>query len=76
MNRDIEQGCKYPYDGREPVDAAHRTALGVLHDLCDRKGIKSELFSVDDEVKADIVDALATIIREGMKIEAPKNYLL
>ena len=61
--REIEQGVKYPYHGKPPTDWAERAALGILYDLSDRRGIKHELAAVDEGVRVDIVEALATIIR-------------
>lgn len=65
---------KWPYDGsavyfedddRKPLpgDWAVRAARGVLADLSDRRGIKHELHEVDADVRAEIVQSLADIIR-------------
>ncbi len=60
----LEHGQEFPYDGERPcVDWAHAAARGVLADFLDRRGIKWELQKVDDEVRVDIVDAIAAIIR-------------
>jgi hypothetical protein len=48
-------------------DKAHVAALGVLANLCDRRGIKWELRAIDDDIKREIVDTMAAIIREAMK---------
>jgi hypothetical protein len=61
----LEQGVNYPYDYREPIDAAHRAALGVLADLTDRRGVGHELTNVDLDIKVEIVETLAAIIREA-----------
>ena len=60
----IESGKEFPYNGRLPVDKAEEAALGILCDLCDRRGIKQELRNVDTDVREEIVCALADIIRE------------
>lgn len=73
--RDIRVGCEYPYDGRTPKDWADKAALGILRDLSDRRGIKHELGAVDDDVRPDIVDAMAEIIRVAKSdstLEEPK----
>lgn len=65
----LQRGIRHPYDGREPVDAAHRAALGVLADLLDRRGVKQELEQIDGDVRAEIVAELAAIIRvAGMPV--------
>lgn len=63
--RALKYGLSYPYDEREPVDAAHRAALGVLTELSGRSGIGAELENVDDDIKVEIVDELSEIIREA-----------
>lgn len=78
--RSLDHGDRFPYDGGEefwnadndfvkpkPVrDKAHRTARGILADLCDRRGIKHELDEVDHDVRSELVEQLAEIIRVGM----------
>ena len=60
----LELGVKYPYaEGFTPQDAADRAALGVCADLLDRRAIKWAMQDVDPDVRADIVTALAAIIR-------------
>lgn len=67
----LELGNAYPYDEDRPcVDWAHSAARGVLADLSDRSGIKWELANVDDEVRNDIVDAVAAIIRAAATAKA------
>lgn len=73
----LEHGNKFPYDGGEDFwndkgsvrpakDAAHKTARGILADLCDRRGVKHELGEVDHDVREELVDTIAEIIRVGM----------
>lgn len=59
----LKHAKQWPYNGRQPVDAAEWAALGVLADLCDRRGIKQELYDTDDDIKEEIVTSLAAIIR-------------
>lgn len=65
--RDLDTALQYPYHGRPPKDWAEHAALGVLNDLNDRRGIKHELSAVDEEVRAEIVETLAGIIRQAAK---------
>lgn len=46
-----------------PKDWAHLAALAVIADLSDRKGIKNALDSVEPDIKMEIVDSIAEIIR-------------
>lgn len=59
----LGQGAKYPYHGKPAEDWAERAALGVLADLCDRRGIKHELQDTDADIKREMVKSLAEIIR-------------
>lgn len=67
----LKSGNEFPYDRPdredEPVrpltDWAHAAARGVLSNLTDRRGIKWSLQEIDEEVRIEIVDSLADIIR-------------
>jgi hypothetical protein len=65
--RQLAHGSKYPYDGGSEaapaIDWAHAAARGVMADLLDRRGVKWELEKVDLDVRADIVTAVAAIVR-------------
>jgi len=77
----LERGAEYPYDApdnwRESDDApplpatdwSHAAARGILHDLTDRRGIKHGFCGVDEDVRKEIVESLAAIIREAAKKE-------
>ncbi len=73
--RSYEHGKKFPYDGsgtgrsRKPKDWAVSAARGVLADLADRRDIKRGFENVDHDVRKEIVDALAAIIRHAAKSE-------
>jgi len=74
----IEHGNRFPYDATDewwngdaknpptPRDAAHSAARGVIAELEDRRGIKNGFSGVDEEIRAEIVSALAEIIRVAM----------
>lgn len=66
VKRLIEHGLEFPYVKVENPDAAQKTALGILADLTDRRGIRHELDAIDDDVKQEIFDTLTMIIRVGM----------
>jgi hypothetical protein len=70
----VVHGGKFPYDGgsefwqrgrvpKPPTDWAHAAARGVLANLCDRRGVKHELRNVDHDVREEIAQTLAGIIR-------------
>jgi hypothetical protein len=59
----LDHGNEFPFHEKPATDWAERAALGVLADLTDRRGIKHELRNCDDDVKAEIVESLAAIIR-------------
>lgn len=58
-------GVLYPYHNKQPTSRAEVTALAILYDLEDRKGIKQELQAVDAEIRIEIVKALTNIIEMG-----------
>lgn len=61
---DLKFGHKYPYDGNRPQsDWAHRAARGIIANLEGRRGIKNELNGIDKEIKVEIIDEIAEIIR-------------
>ncbi len=69
---DLESGMKYPYDAYEDGtvrqgDYADRIARGIINNLCDRRNIKWGFEHVDQDVRCEIVETLATIVREGEK---------
>jgi hypothetical protein len=72
----LKRGDRHPYDdpnrynddGIPPVPAhdwAHRAARGILEDLGDRRGIKHELEMIDDDVRIELTESLAEIIRQA-----------
>ena len=65
--RQLAHGSKYPYDGGSEaapaIDWAHAAARGVMADLLDRRGVKWELEKVGIDVRADIVTAVAAVVR-------------
>lgn len=75
--RTLQHGAKFPYDAGAdfwedctPIppaatDWAHSAARGVLADLLDRRGIKWELENVDHDVRAELIQSLAAIIRQA-----------
>lgn len=62
----IKRAAKSPFDGLAPVDTAHFAAQAVLADLSDRRGIKQELVGLDDDVKIELTETLAEIIRRSV----------
>ena len=62
----LKHAKQWPYNGRQPKDQYELAALGVLADLCDRRGIKNELHDTDDDIKEEIVTSLAAIIQSAV----------
>lgn len=67
----LERALRHPFDDREPTDSAHRAALGTFGELTNRSGIGDALEQLDDDLRIDIVDAVAEVIREAMPVVAP-----
>ena len=63
----IKMGLEYPYNEREPIDDYELTALGILANLNDRRGVKQGFYGVDLDVREEIVTSLADIVREAIK---------
>lgn len=79
-NTAIELAKLYPYDasdarlwGRPDAapppagDKATLAARAVIADLKDRRGIKHGFDGVDEEVRSEIIQSLAAIIRAAME---------
>lgn len=81
----LELGARYPYDAPDDwwsngqsatlpaTDKAHEAARGILHDLQDRKGIKTAFLNIDEETRKEIIDSLAEIIRQAYQSNDIKN---
>lgn len=63
IKQTIKHAREFPYHGRKPKDKSELAALAVLADLEDRRGVGQELAGVDDDVRGEIVESLAAIIR-------------
>jgi len=74
IRRALGMGCWAPFHGRAPVDDAEQIACAVLYNLNDRGGIKDSFCDIDDDVRLEIVQSLAALIREGMKGGMPKPH--
>ena len=63
--RALEVGQEFPYGDTAGGDWAKKAANGILYDLCDRRGIKHAFNDVDEDIRSEIIDALAEIIRQA-----------
>lgn len=54
------------------TDWAHAAARGVMHDLGDRRGIKWHTENVAEDVRAELVQSLAEIIRAASDQEVDR----
>lgn len=73
--KELKQGAKFPYDASDewlngtdrkplaPVDWAHAAARGVISNLKDRSGIKRGFEEIDEDIRKEIVESMADIIR-------------
>lgn len=66
----LEFGVKYPYDADDSGatrqgDWADKVARGIIADLTDRRDIKHGFNRVDHDIRCEIVETLASIVREG-----------
>ncbi len=73
----LEQGARYPYDATDnwwkdagvsappAADWAHYAARGIMADLTDRRGIKYSFDNIDEDVRIEMVETLAEIIRSA-----------
>jgi hypothetical protein len=73
----LDHGNRFPFDAPDAwwqghtkefppaKDWSHAAARGVLADLKDRRGMIWGLSNIDEEVREEIVDSLAEIIREA-----------
>lgn len=72
----LELGNKFPFDASDewqsemgppppPLDWAHSAARGVIADLTDRLGIKNGFNGIDEDVRVEIIESLAEIIRQA-----------
>ena len=79
FERTLERGLEYPYDAPDnwklngdepdqPEDWAHIAARGILYDLSDRRGIKQELGMVDEDVRKEITETMAMLIRHAERL--------
>ena len=79
----IELGSTYPYDAPDSwwqsdetripppaTDYAHKAARGILANLTDRRGIKQEFNNIDEDVRAEIVESIAEIIRVAIDFDS------
>jgi hypothetical protein len=63
--KSMAAGVAHPFDGRQPTDNAHRVAHGILAQLVGRRGLGQVLEDVDDDVRVEIVEIIAELIRLG-----------
>lgn len=73
----LKYGERFPYDAPDawwsdgsddrppliPSDAAHKAARAIVASLQDRRGIKNGFDEVDEDVRREIIEDIAQIIR-------------
>ena len=79
----LHSGEHYPFDAPdewiemysasrlppEAKDYAHRAARGIVANLMDRRGVKNGFNRIDEDMRIDIVEDIAAIVREAVKDE-------
>lgn len=63
----LTQAVRFPYDSRPPKDTAHWAAQGVLANFSDRGGLGHILDELDDGLRQEVVEVVASIIRCAIK---------
>jgi hypothetical protein len=61
----IERSLQQSYDGRMAHDNASLAATGILEDLVGRRGIRDQLKQVDGNIRFEITDSIAAVIRNA-----------
>lgn len=62
----LDHGNEFPFHGKPAADKYEKAVLGILADLTDRRGVKHELRGCDDDIKEEIVESLAAILRVAL----------
>lgn len=64
----FDKAEKRPYDNQpEKQSWSHKVARAIAADLCDRGGIKYEMFGVEKDVRNIMIDEISEIIEKGEK---------
>jgi hypothetical protein len=84
-SRALIEGDEFPYDAADrwwcthadvvgrppkPSDFAHRAARGIIANLRDRRGVKNGFDRIDEDMRIDMVNDAAEIIREAIRQDA------
>lgn len=68
--RMLKSSARSPYAAIERPDWAQCAALAIASDLSDRRGIKHGMTAVDPDVRIDLVNAHADIIRTALAMDS------
>jgi hypothetical protein len=80
----LQRGNAFPYDAPDawfkeerfmpppPIDAAHCAARGVIAELQTRSKIGRAFEGIAESVRADIVQSVAEVIRQAIRIASSK----
>jgi len=64
----LDLAQEFPYVHVDNPDWATKAALGILYDLSDRRGVGNELELIDEDVRQELLEAQASIIRAALLI--------
>lgn len=68
----IRHGLQFPYDGNDesempqPLTPERKAAYGVIEELLGRKGLDHALEDIDQEIRKELVEAVAGIVKVAM----------
>ena len=62
----LMMGKECPYDDRTPVSWDYLAAVAVISELRSRKGLDVCFDDIDSDVREEIVDSLAAVIRGAL----------
>jgi hypothetical protein len=62
-------GWIYPYHDQEPKDRYEQIVCAIISDLTDRGGIKQGFVDIDEDIRVEIVETLASYVKAGIEAE-------
>ena len=73
IDHTIQRGEQYPFDTSDNQHWSFKAARTILADLQDRGGIKHGFNDIDEDIRDEIVESLATYIVACHKLATKDN---